>query len=363
MAYPTLNPNEIFAPLFNQIISQEVFSDNLAGGVGSELVDMARVDGSMYGDTKLYYATKPLFSSKWGNDAEATKLLQIARPEAPETQAVLLNQFRQIKLTTDQYLTKRAWGSVDSFSSFNSIMTGWIKDTKRIYDATTYNAFIGTVTSNVGKQTQTINVTQVVGEAKGEEAARLEGAAIGEGVAKLLVNLKDITDEYNDYGILRSYNPKDLIFVWNSDALARVEARDLPTIYHKDIIDRLGEYVLPARYFGDVQTSTVTAANNKAETYPTKFRSLIEKDYGSTHVFPGDEIPYGVEIKANEAYMPNSKIICKVVHNDAIKMMSSFEFGTSFFNPRSLTENHYLIWGYSKPDYLKNYPIVEVVAQ
>lgn len=62
MAYPTLNPNEIFAPLFNQIISQEVFADNIAE-IGSELVDMARVDGSMYGDTKLYYATKPLYSS------------------------------------------------------------------------------------------------------------------------------------------------------------------------------------------------------------------------------------------------------------------------------------------------------------
>ena len=62
MAYPTLNPNEIFAPLFNQIISQEVFANNIAE-VGSELVDMARVDGSMYGDTKLYYATEPLYSS------------------------------------------------------------------------------------------------------------------------------------------------------------------------------------------------------------------------------------------------------------------------------------------------------------
>ena len=223
MAYPTLNPNEIFAPLFNQIISQEVFSDHLAGGVGSELVDMARVDGSMYGDTKLYYATKPLYSTAWGHDAEATKLLQIARPEAPETQAVLLNQFRQIKLTTDQYLTKRAWGSVDSFSSFNSIMTGWIKDTKRIYDATTYNAFIGTVTSPKKSENIPVKVTEVVGNATGEEAARLEGAAIGEAVAKLLVNLKDITEDYNDYGILRSYNPKDLIFVWNSDALSRVE--------------------------------------------------------------------------------------------------------------------------------------------
>ena len=358
MAYPTLNPNEIFAPLFNQIISQEVFSDNLAGGVGSELVDMARVDGSMYGDTKLYYATKPLYSTAWGNDAEATKLLQIARPEAPETQAVLLNQFRQIKLTTDQYLTKRAWGTVDAFSSFNSIMTGWIKDTKRIYDATTYNAFIGTVTSNVGKQTQTINITEVVGSTTGEEAARLEGAAIGEGVANLLVNLKDITEDYNDYGILRSYNPKDLIFVWNSEALSKVEARDLPTIYHKDIIDRLGEYVLPARYFGTVN-SGVTQGNG------TTVRSLVEQvvtkaSSPNVHVFAGQLIPNGYSAPAGTSYTVDSSILFKVFHKKSVPFMSAFEVGTSFFNSASLTDTNFLTWGHNTLTYLKNYPCVTV---
>ena len=357
MAYPTLNPNEIFAPLFNQIISQEVFSDNLAGGVGSELVDMARVDGSMYGDTKLYYATKPLFSSKWGNDAEATKLLNVARPKAPETQAVLLNQFRQIKLTTDEYMTKRAWGTMDAFSSFNSIMTGWIKDTKRIYDATTYNAFIGTATSNVGKQTQTINVTQVVGEATGEEAARLEGAAIGEAVANLIVNLKDITEDYNDYGILRSYNPKDLIFVWNSEAMSKVEARDLPTIYHKDIIDRLGEYVLPARYFGTVNSVQTKGATN--------VRSLIEQTLTGTdnkeyHVFAGQLIPTVCTAPAGTSYTVDSSILFKVFHKKSVPYMSAFEVGTSFFNSASLTNTNFLTWGHNTLAYLKNYPCITV---
>ena len=358
MAYPTLNPNEIFAPLFNQIISQEVFSDNLAGGVGSELVDMARVDGSMYGDTKLYYATKPLYSTPWGNDAEATKLLQIARPEAPETQAVLLNQFRQIKLTTDQYLTKRAWGSVDSFSSFNSIMTGWIKDTKRIYDATTYNAYIGTVTSPKLSENIPIKVTEAVGSATGEEAARLEGAAIAEGVAKLLVNLKDITDEYNDYGILRSYNPKDLIFVWNSDAMAKVEARDLPTIYHKNIIDRLGEYVLPARYFGTVNSGAVQGNG-------TTIRSLVEQvvtkaSSPNVHVFAGQLIRDGYSAPAGTSYTVDSSILFQVFHTKSVPFMSAFEVGTSFFNSASLTDTNFLTWGHNTLTYLKNYPCVTV---
>lgn len=357
MAYPTLNPNEIFAPLYNQIISQEVFSDNLAGGVGAELVDMARVDGSMYGDTKLYYATKPLFSSAWGNDGEATKLLELARPQAPETQAIQLNVFRQIKLTTDDYLTKRAWGSIDSFSSFNSIMRGWITDTKRIYDATTYNAYIGTAESSVGKQNVEIDITTAVGTATGEEAARIEGGVIGEEVAKLITGLKDITEDYNDYAILRSYNIDDLVFVWNSDAMAKVEKRDLPTIYHKDIIDKLGEKVLPARYFGTVNTSQKTGAAN--------IRSLVEQvltgtDSKKYHVFAGQVIPAVCTAPANTSYTVDPKILFKVFHKKSVPYMSAFEVGTSFYNSASLTDTNFLTWGHNTLQYLKNYPMITV---
>ena len=44
----TLNSNEIFASLSNMIISIETFADNIKG---SDLVDKARVDGTLYGDT------------------------------------------------------------------------------------------------------------------------------------------------------------------------------------------------------------------------------------------------------------------------------------------------------------------------
>lgn len=51
-----LNANEIYSALYNMIISQQVFADNIAEKKSS-LVDAARVDGSLYGDTKLYYGT------------------------------------------------------------------------------------------------------------------------------------------------------------------------------------------------------------------------------------------------------------------------------------------------------------------
>ena len=84
-----LNPNEIFGALYNMIISQEVFADNIKG---TDLVDQARVDGSMFGDTKLYYSTDALASAAWGNDEEAKNLLELHRPDAPECQAIVLDK-------------------------------------------------------------------------------------------------------------------------------------------------------------------------------------------------------------------------------------------------------------------------------
>lgn len=62
MAYPTLNQNKIFAALYNQIISIDTFADNIKGTY-SELVDKARVDGGLYGDTKVYLSTDVLKSA------------------------------------------------------------------------------------------------------------------------------------------------------------------------------------------------------------------------------------------------------------------------------------------------------------
>ena len=43
-----LNANEIFGSIFNMIISQQVFSDNI-NETKSTLADMSRVDGTLYG--------------------------------------------------------------------------------------------------------------------------------------------------------------------------------------------------------------------------------------------------------------------------------------------------------------------------
>ena len=143
-----LNANEIYASLFNMIISIVVYSGNIKGGY-TELVDQARADGSMYGDTKLYVDTDVLACHDWLGDAEAPNLLALDRPADPEVQKITLDVFKQIRLTTDEYLSKRAWGDEYSFAQFNGTLKGWIRDTKKVYDLTLYNSFIGTKESSV----------------------------------------------------------------------------------------------------------------------------------------------------------------------------------------------------------------------
>lgn len=352
-----LRPNEIYGALFNMIISQQVFADNIFDTKAS-LVDAARVDGGLYGDTKLYYSTDVLETHPWGNDAEAGNLLALDRPESPEVQAIVLDQFRQIRLTLDNYLSKRAWSTEGAFSEFNSVMLGWIRDTKRVYDSTLYNTYIGTAETAEGDQQVTINVGAAPATTdKGETESynRLVAQNIAMEMSNLMVNLEDVSRDYNDYGHLRSYSSESLIAVWNSAWVNRINKMDLPMIYNSLQIDKKGEYTLPARYFG-----TVNTAGGTAPTPNNTVRSLVEADYDDTHVFPGDLLPAGVTYTANSTYTVDSTIAFKIMHRRSVPFMSAFEVGTSFFNARSLTENHYLTWGYNTLEYLKNYPFITV---
>lgn len=357
MAYPTLNTNEIYAAMHNQIISVMGFGDNIKGTFG-ELASKAKVDGTLLGDTKVYRAADVLASNAWGNDAEAENLLKTYRNKNIKEQTITLDTFRQICLTTDDYMSKRAWGEEGAFSSFNGILKSLMGETKKIYDATTYNCYIGTTETAVGQQTITIDTATAVGDATGEAAARLKAGAIGEGIAKLITNLKDATRDYNDYGYMRSYDvDDDMMFIFNSDLLAEIEKRDLPTVFHKDFIDKLGQYALPAKYFGTVN-ATQTTGNGVARALEEM--TVTKSGAADKHIFGGELIPDGYIAPANTSYNPNAKVLCKVIHKRSVPFMSGFEVGTSFYNPKALLETNYLTWGHNTLEYLKNYPFITV---
>ena len=372
----TLTPNDIFSSLGNMIISQQVFADNF--GKHQTLVDKARVDGSLFGDRRLYYSVNALKTNAWAKDAEASNLLSLDRPADPKVQAIVLDTFRQIRLTIDNYLTKRAWADEGAFSSFNSVMLGQMRETKKIYDGTLYNVYIGTheaSSANVHSKSVTLSGTN-------------DGQTIAQAIADLLVEMGDYSKDFNDYGFYRSYSEEDIKVVWNAKFVNKIKKVDTPTIFHKDgLVDKLDQDVMPAKYFGtpittsnystysastpttgkpiDSDDGTYVPGSNNAHGC---LRSMVEQDItvgGTTyHVFPGEELPANAVVYASSevkipCYIEDAKVMCKVL----VKLppyMSAFEVATSFFNPRSLTENHYLTFGHNTIAYLKNYPFITI---
>lgn len=382
----TLNSNEIFGSIFNMIISQTTHADNIKG-TNARLVEHFKVDGSLYGDTKLFYSSDVLKSHAWGNDAEASNLLALDRPADPACQAVTIDQFRQIRLTVDNYLSKRAWADESAFANFTSVMLAWIRDTKRVYESRLMNVYVGNTKTATGKQTISVDITTAISSASTqEEANRLSAQEIAKAIADLFAELEDTTRDYNDYGYLRSYDEDDVIVVMNTEYLNKILKVDTPTIFHDETIkEKLNQYKLTPKYFGIPITasniSTYTDSGSGSAGKPITsggvyapgsnhangtLRSLVEQDFtvSSTtyHVFPGDELPTGAAVTGtSNVYIQDNTVIAKIIHKRSIPFMSAFEVATSFFNSRSLTETHYLTWGYSKPDYLANYPFITLL--
>lgn len=349
-----LNPNEVFGSIYNMIISQDVRYPELADNYG--FVEMFRTDGSLYGDTKLFYAQDVLSSRPWLGDNEAQNLLSVERPDDPKCQAITLDQFRIIKTSLDNYLSKRAWSTEGAFSTFNGIVKSMVGQTKKLYEVGLINTYLGTVQGGATRSLVEVPLSDIT--ATGEEKNRLEAQTIAQYIADLIVDMKDYSRDFNDYGFMRAYTEDQLHIVWNSAYVNKINKLDLPTIFNKaGLMDKFEQHVLPARYFGTINTSsgTTTSAN-------TTVRAAVEGDFGGKHLFFGELLPNSAEYDAYETYTVDSDVICKVITADTIKYMAAFETATEFWNPQALITSNMLIWGYSDPDRLLDQPCVTVHA-
>lgn len=340
--------NRVIGALYNQIISLRVFSDNIGELYGS-LMSRSKVDGSLYGDSKLYTSIDIPGTQPWGADAEATNLLQLKRPADPKTQVISIDVYRQTFITIDNYLTKQAFMNEGTFSDFNSTVVSSLRDAKRIYDTTLWNSFVGTEKSAAqSAQNVEIDPDQVPSVAQGAAAA----------VAKLLIDMKDNSRKYNDYAFERAWDPERIEVIWNADYVADITKFDLPAIFHNDqLIDKFGyKNAIPSRFFG---TRLISAGKADGST----IRTLVERTISGVEYFPGDLLPNGTDYEANEAYKQDPNIICILTTADSVPYMSGFEVSTNFFNPKSLTETNYLTFGHNTLQRLADRPWVLVTKK
>ena len=356
----SLNTNKIYSAIFNLIISQRVFGDNIKG-TNARYMEEAREDLGLYGDTALYYSVDVLKSRDWLNDAEAPKLLELERPQAPKCQSITIDTFRIIKVTLDNYLTKQAWSTEGAFSQFNSVVESMLGESKRIYDSTIYNTYIGVHETDIGKQEVEITLPKAPAASATEQEVeaynRVSAQTIAKKLADIFDELEDPNRDYNDYQYMRSYDKSDFRVIWNSSYLNKITKMDIPNIVNNNIYEGLLSDKLPAKYFGKINTSSgTTSATN------TTIRSLIETEYGSVHVFPGELLPGNTAYQANETYTEDSTIACKIYKKGAVPYLSAFSVATSFFNPQSLTDTRMLIFGHNSLQQLHNYPFITVRA-
>ena len=359
-----LRINEIFRGIRNMIIWQRVYGDNIASGYKS-LVDRARVEGSMYGDTMLYYATDALETKPYLVDTvNQLNLLAVARPKDPACQALTMDVFRYIEVTTDDYFTKRAWSNNSTFSEFNAVTIGWMRETKKIYDEKIYNTYVGTVETSEGKQSQAVDFTDITApETTIDQEAknRLVVEKVAEKIADIEVGLKDVTRDWNDYGYYRSFDISSMNVVWNSKWVNFLRKVGAPTIFNNSgLLNIKEENILPAHYFGTIN------ADQKVADEAT--RSLVEQTIGDVHYWPGEAIAVGATVPAGKSYqetpdvLEDGSVICKIIHKDSIPYMSAFQSEKEFINVKNLSTNHYLHFGHNTLQYLYNYPLITVKA-
>lgn len=340
----SLKANEVFASLYNQIISIQVFDTGI--GFDQELYDAKKVDGTLYGDTKLYISTDVLKSYSWTHEVNVGyNLLTQKRPPAPVEQSVSINVFRQIPITVDDYLTKRAFEKEGSFVMLNGVLLSWLGKTKEVYEHTTYLASILVTAKTKGIAFKSITLTAPAGVA-GYELIKWRAQELFRQIDDIGKELKEPSREYNDVEFLRNYKLEDFDIVVPLGLMSNVDKHAIPFLFNEDSKQSVKE--VHWKYFGTkITIDTASALGTE--------RSLIETDYGSVHVFPGDLIPITSVVAKNTAYAPdyaakpsiqnNAELF--LIHKADFPIMSAFTVGTSFFNGQTLTTNQYLTFGHN----------------
>ena len=390
-----LNTNEFYNSIYNMLRLAYIYADNLSG-LDDSLANKYRADGGMYHDKAVYTDMDVLYSRVW--DPNDTNVLAPEAVVAPKQQEIVVNKFRQIGLYTDEYLSKRSWQDASTYDTFRAVVQKQVSETKKVYEQKLVDVYVGTPAR--ASNNRMLELPTVAGD--DEATNRLQAQAIAKAIGDVFVDMKDSTTNFNANRFVKSFNESDFDIIWNAKYYNKILYTDLPTIFHNDgIVERLGENVLPARYFGDTITTANLASYSAASPAPGKpinsstgaytpgagnangtIRSLYEMDLKvggtTTHVRPGDEIPSGFILKEativgdgtvaslkglNLFYIENKKAICKIMHKDAIQYMSGFNSETEFINPRSKTETHYLIFGYSSLPQarLKEYPYITLL--
>lgn len=360
-----LNSNEIYNALFNlRILFQKLAPQTVKRDEIISLLDKAV---GYYGDQGVITGCDVTGTYDFEKDAEASKLLAVNRNETQETEKYVIDQWRQSDITTDTYLSKRAFLDEGAFSIFNGYLVGTLSKNFDAYETGSVKTSIGTYTSPVAACTIEVEMPAADGT---EATERIRAAAIKKAILDLKIDMEDNQRKYNGYNFYASYKFDEFTSAWNSKYINEINALALYSTFNPEFIKEATDgRVWSPKWFGNVYTS----GNTTNGTLNTTSYSLIEQNSDGTdnlvltaeqkaagvyRIFPGDLLPEGFTYKANEAYRKDDTVICKIFAPEYVMYMTGYEQGESFYNPRSATTNHYLRKGFSKVGVSKFRPFI-----
>lgn len=386
-----LNSNEFINSLFNAYALVYTYSDNLSGG-NEGLAGRFKTDGGQYKDKSVFTDVDVLFSRVW--DSTDTNVLQPELKGFVKQEEIVLDKSRQIGLTVDNFLTKRAWMDEGNYDTFRSVLMSQIQKTKQAFEDTLINCFVGQAV-NADQPVNEISITMPT-DTDAEKQNRLRAMKVFQTIGDTYADLADYSRSYNANKYLKKFGKEDFILVFNNKYASEFRYVDTPTIFHKDDLLASGT-ILNHRYFGSaVTTGTADGTSHRAcNEYLIRTSDVAGTTYSATgtyafRVLPGDLLPKGTPISASEAfatvasiklvggagdtqtiqnascasavlaYAEDSKVICKLVHKSAVKYLSGVSVGTEFVNGKNHTQNHYFTWMFAEPKLLNGYPVITV---
>lgn len=387
-----INQSVITGALKNMIISQKI---NMIDVADTELADYFRVDGTLYGDTKLFYSADIGAPFAWADDVVgsadrlAPNLLEVNRNKSVVCQSVKMGVYKFVSISTDQYLSKNAFMNEGVFGEMMGVFSSMLGRTKKVYDRALINSLIGVTTSPIAANN--ITVARSLSE-DALEKTKAESLNVMKAISLLKAKLKDNSREFNELNYLRSYNFSDFIAIWNVDQKANIMDIAKPITFHEGGIGETGlkEFELTGKWFGTLNStnalSSATVRCAKAGWYDvSKTVAAYVADYTKAtdavkatciYLNEADVIPAvgayidaarGIEVTivsttfpANYSYTVDSKVILKLVHKDSLPFMSGFESGSEFWNPLAKITTQYLMYGHNNLEFLKEYPLITI---
>ena len=136
-----MNTNSIYSGLTNLVKFFKLFDFELSG---NEIVDKVRVDGTLYGDTRLYRSFD-VDGTYAFTQTGASNLLAEAWVTNITEQSIVLDKQRQTVIMTAHIMEKQAWDNEGSFSTFTTLLLDIINKNKKLFEVGYVLTFLATL--------------------------------------------------------------------------------------------------------------------------------------------------------------------------------------------------------------------------